>query len=229
MKYLFWLKSPEVIFMQRVVAVLFFSLACAILALAQDNPTAELTGAYQFSRFYGVNVPAGSDVSVNVPLNKWFGAAGDFGVFTKSESGVTATVYTYGGGPQFTLRTPKVQPYFRFILGAAHGTASGFGFSGSTNAFFWAPGGGADFFVSDHVSFRLGANYPSVRKYGVTADGIQALVGITYKFGNFGERKSARKTQTPPVGRPDNVSPLCIEWTTDVNGNSKCTKFQGQK
>jgi hypothetical protein len=183
--------------MKHSLIVLFILLAT--FALAQEKPaTVEVTGAYQFTRVVDVNVPAGWDASVNVPANKWFGVAGDFGGFSKSEFGVTATVYTYGGGPQFTLRTRNVEPYFRFILGGAHGTASGFGLSEGTNAFFYSPGGGADFRISDRTWFRLGANYPSVRKFGVTANGIQAVVGITYKFG--GRRETAANTTAPPTG-----------------------------
>ncbi len=160
-----------------------FILLVSVVSLAQDKPIAEITGAYQFTRLYGVNVPLGWDASVNVVANDWFGFAGDFGGATKSQSGVTGTLLTYGGGPQFTLRTASVEPYFRLTFGAAHVSASGYGFSGGTTAFLLSPGGGADFRISNHIWLRLGANYPFARKNSVTVDGIQALVGVTYHFG----------------------------------------------
>jgi hypothetical protein len=157
----------------------------------------ELTGAYQFLRSYSVNVPLGWDASANWSANNWFGVVGDFGGATKSQSGISGTLYTFGGGPQFTLRTSNVQPYFRTVIGAAYGQASGFGLSGSTTAFLVSPGGGADFRISDRMWMRLGANYPVVRKYGVTGDGIQVLVGITYKFGRKHESVSLASGPTP--------------------------------
>jgi hypothetical protein len=218
----------------KLIGTCLVLLFVSLNALSQGKPSVELSDTYMFTRTFGVNVPIGEDTSVNVPVNNWFGATGDFGVFSKSIDGVTATMYTYGGGPQFTLRTPTVQPYFRFILGGAHATAAGFGLSGSANAFFWSPGGGADFRITDHVWLRLGANYPSVRKFGETFDGIQALGGITYKFGNIGKDVKPRRAAKSSFGKPDaerptDVSPMCIEWTTNVNGESKCTKWEGQK
>jgi len=178
------------------LAVLCTSFCC----LAQEKPTIEVTGTYQFLRSDGLNVPAGWDASVNVPTNSWFGFVGDFGGATQSVSGVNATLYTFGGGPQFTLRSRDIEPYFRFVLGAAHADSSGYGFSGSVTGFLVAPGGGADFRVSDRLSFRLGANYPLIRKSGVTSDGIEALVGITYRLGR--KRQFANDvTQVPQVDR----------------------------
>lgn len=181
--------------MKKATSLLLFLLA-SVVSLAQDKPTAEITGAYQFTRLYGVNVPLGWDASVNIPANDWVGVVGDFGGATKSESGVTATLLTYGGGPQITLRTRSVQPYFRVVLGAAHVSESGYGFSGGTTAFLVAPGGGADFRISDRVWLRLGANYPLATKNGATVDGIQAIAGITYRFG--GTREVTRTTEHAP-------------------------------
>jgi Outer membrane protein beta-barrel domain len=176
--------------------VCLFVMLATCSSIAQDHAPLELTGAYQFLRSYNVNVPLGWDASINWSANNWLGVVGDFGGATKSQSGVTGTLYTFGGGPQFTLRTSNIDPYFRVVIGAAHGQASGFGISGSTTAFFVSPGGGVDFRASDHLWFRLGANYPVVRKFGVTADGVQALVGITYKFGHRREAASAGPNPT---------------------------------
>lgn len=200
--------------------------ACSLLVLllsivspAQDKPVAEVTGAYQFTRLYGVNIPLGWDASVNAPANNWFGVVGDFGGATKSESGVRATILMYGGGPQFTLRTPNVEPYFRLLLGAAHVGASGYGVSGGTTAFLLAPGGGADFRATDHIWFRMGASYPFARKNGVTLDGIQAVVGVTYRFGGRRETAVIRPGDTTPraTGPGMKVGALGIVVTTRQN------------
>jgi hypothetical protein len=176
------------------IGLLIFS---SLAASAQDKPPMEITGAYQFFRSYGVNVPAGWDTSVNVPTNNWFGIVGDFGGATQSESGVTSTLYTFGGGPQFTLRTHYAQPYFRLLIGAAHSDASGYGFSGNSTAFLVAPGGGADFRISDVISFRVGFNYPLVIEHGVAAThSVGAIVGITYKFGGRQNNDDTSSAQT---------------------------------
>src|ERR1700731_3471125 len=183
------------------MCISWFILLASIVSLAKDKnkPTAEVTGAYQFFRTNGVNVPGGWDASVNIPANHWFGVVGDIWGATQSDSGVSTTVYAAGGGPQFTIRTPKVAPYFRFVFGAGHGSTSGsaFGFnvSSGTTAFVMSPGGGADFRITDQVWLRLGANYPIERKDGVTLDGFQTIVGITYKFG--GRRETV---DTIPTG-----------------------------
>jgi hypothetical protein len=181
----------------KLTYISLFILLASVVSLAQEKPTAELTGAYQFLRLDSVNVPVGWNASANISANKWFGVVGDFGGATKSELGVTTTLYTFGGGPQFTLRSRNVEPYFRLVFGAAHLTASGYGLSGSTTAFLIAPGGGADFRISGHLWLRLGANYPVARKNGVTLDGIQTVVGLTYKFG--GRRETAGQATTQPA------------------------------
>lgn len=187
--------------MRKVASALLFLLLPVTASSAQDRPAPEVTGAYQFTRLYGLNVPLGWDASVNIPTNDWFGVVGDFGGATKSEFGIAATLLTFGAGPQFTLRIRKVEPYFRVVFGAAHGSTSLYGFSAS--AFLVAPGGGADFRISDHAWLRLGASYPLVRKYGATFDGIQALVGVTYTFGGRSKTTSAARNQTTNVPSSD--------------------------
>jgi hypothetical protein len=146
----------------------------------------------------------GFNASIVVPVNQWVGGVADFGGFTKSEFGVTASVHTYGGGPQFTYRAHNIQPYARFVLGAANLSASAYGLSGSTTAFYIAPGGGADFRVTDHVWVRLGANYFRFEKYGIVVDGVQSTVGVTYRFG------STFRESYPAIsnGKSTSVAPL---------------------
>ena len=162
---------------------LIFGVASSISSLGQQRPPIELTGAYQFFRAYNVNAPAGWNGSVHFPVNDWFGFVGDYGGGYKSEFGISTTLHTFGGGPQFTLRTHTVEPFFRVILGAAHGSVSTFGYSASDTAFMASPGGGANFRASDRIWLHLGVNYPVIHKYGYTADAIEADVGITFKFG----------------------------------------------
>lgn len=197
---------------QPAVIAVIILLSGMIVAQEPNRPGIEVTGAYAFLRTNSVNVPAGWDASVNIPANYWFGLAGDFWGATKSESGVRVTVYAGEAGPQFTIRTPKIDPYFRFVFGAGHGSTSGeiygFNVSGGTTAFVMSPGGGADFQVSDQFWFRLGANYPIERKYGVTLDGVQVIAGITYRFGGRHGRVESTSAKSAEIRVGDVSSPL---------------------
>lgn len=204
-------------------------ISLATVVFAQDKPLAEVTGAYQFNHLTfsadgqsaSTNVSAGFDASVNVPITRWFGAVGDVGRVWKTESAsvgtvqasATASIWTYGGGPQLTYRTPYVQPFARFILGEAHssvfGSVSGVnGFSGvsagaSVNTFFIAPGGGADFRITHNVWLHGGADYFRTSKNGVTANGVRAFGGITFVFGGRGEAQE----QTAPTSHSATPTP----------------------
>jgi outer membrane immunogenic protein len=174
-----------------------------VMSFAQYQPAVELTGNYHFTHLTlpaglgSTNMPAGFGTTVNVPINNWFGVVGDFGRFSKSNSltmgGVSAsgdlTILTFGGGPRFTYRTRSAwQPYFQFVLGGAHLTASGsiqgFGSSSSgTTAFMIAPGGGVQFKMSRSIWLNTGFNYLRASKYGYAINGFQPTVGVSFHFG----------------------------------------------
>lgn len=106
---------------------------------------------------------------------KNFGLVADLSGYkvTGLPSGVSANVFTYLFGPRFTYRgSEKVQPFVHALFGGAYasGSASGailngaiqpaqitttFNFSGNTNAFAMALGGGVDYKVAHHISLRL--------------------------------------------------------------------------
>jgi hypothetical protein len=220
--------------MRHVWAVVFClaMISLATVVLAQDKPLAEVTGAYQFNHLTAsadgvsasTNVSAGFDASVNVPITRWIGAVGDIGRVWKHESAsvgteqasATASIWTYGGGPQLTYRTPYVQPFARFILGDAHsgGSVSVTGIPGlsgvsgvsvgsSADSFFIAPGGGADFRITHNVWLHGGADYFRTSKYGATVNGVRVFGGITFVFGGRGEAQD----QTAPTPTSHSATP----------------------
>jgi hypothetical protein len=201
-------KSPRMYqFRQFNLQTVLLVTLIAVSSAAQEKPTAEVTGSYQFDHLtlsgsgasVSTNFPQGWDASVNLPILRWLGVVGDFGGIRKSESesftGIsasgTASVYTFGGGPQLTYRARGVQPFARFIFGDAHSVVSGsvqsifgnFSSSASVDSFFIAPGGGADFRITHNVWLRGGADYFRTSKYGATVNGIRAFAGITFVFG----------------------------------------------
>jgi opacity protein-like surface antigen len=84
-------------------------------------------------------------------------------------TGASATLFTYMFGPRFTYRgNEKFQPFAHVLLGGAHVSGSGSTlvatatsgipineFSGSSNSFAMAIGGGFDVKVANHVALRL--------------------------------------------------------------------------
>lgn len=189
--------------------LLLVILGLSLSALGQIGPT-ESTTVYQFSHFSAsgggssgsTNVPAGASTSINVPVLPWFGIVGDVGWMQKSASATVGSVgavgtgrlVTYGGGPQFTYRGKdrSIQPFGRFVLGGVRASADvsvaisgygGFSSSGTTTAFFIAPGGGADFRLTPHVWLRGGADYFHADKNGVSLDGVRVFGGVQFRFG----------------------------------------------
>jgi opacity protein-like surface antigen len=204
----------------------------ATIVVAQDKPLAEITGAYQFNHLSASvggqsesdNFPAGFDASLNVPITPWFGAVGDIGYVRKTYTAVadslsasaSASVWTFGGGPQLTYRNPRVQPFVRLILGEAHssvfasldGSLSGVSGGASTNSFFIAPGAGVDFKIAQSLWLRGGADYIRTSKDGVTLNGVRAFAGITFRFGGRGQGSGQDQRPSRPRTTPQEPQPL---------------------
>jgi hypothetical protein len=239
--------------LSAVLAALFTSVV-TVTSIAQDKPIAEVTGSYQFDHLTlsdngasaSSNVSRGWDGSVNVPILHWFGVVGDVGRVWKSEStlfsasgttisaSATGSLYTYGGGPQLTYRQSNVQPFARCLFGDAHssGFASvnsiggNFSVSSSTDSFFIAPGGGADFRITHNIWLRGGADYFRTNKYGATVNGIRAFGGITFTFGGTGASsdQQGRSQHSQPQRTTDagmNIAPLGITVTVGENTGAK--------
>lgn len=211
---------------------IIFVAILSVSALGQVAPT-EFTTTYQFSHLsqggYSINVPAGFSTGINVPVARWFGVVGDFSYMQKSESATvvgygfigtasgTAYVFSYGGGPQFTYRgkTANIQPFGRFLLGAATATASGtasvsgygsVSTSATSTAFFIAPGGGADFRASKNIWVRAGVDYFRAEKYGVATNGVRVMGGIQYRFGGAWSREAEQTTEPATANaRPEEL------------------------
>jgi hypothetical protein len=203
-------------------------IALATLMAAQDKPIAEVTGSYQFDHLKlsadgasaSANISRGWDGSVNVPILRWFGVVGDVGRLWESESALfnvsgtpisakaTASLYTYGGGPQLTYRKSYVQPFARCIFGDAHSSAFASVNStvvavssiASTDSFFIASGGGADFRITHNLWLRGGADYFHTSKFGATLNGIRAFAGVTFTFG--GRDSSSNQRGPSPQAQP---------------------------
>ncbi|MGA8432249.1 MAG: PDZ domain-containing protein [Candidatus Sulfotelmatobacter sp.] len=216
-----------------------FIFLTATLSVAQDKPIAEATGSYQFDHLSlsadgatgNLNLSRGWDGSVNVPVLRWLGVVGDVGRVWKTESALigaantsvsvsaTASVYTYGGGPQLTYRNRYVHPFARCIFGDAHSsifasvasTVGNVSAGASVDSFFVAPGGGADFRITHDVWLRGGADYLRTNKYGATVNGVRAFAGITFTFGGAGTSSGQRPERAQLPAQPVRAVGLKID------------------
>jgi hypothetical protein len=197
----------------RFLFVILLASLATLPCLAQDKPIVEISGAYQYDHLRlsadgdsaSLNLSRGLDGSVNVPVLPWFDVVGDVSRVWKTESyselglscgsytgcvggNVTASILTFGAGPQLTYRiNPHVQPFARFILGDARSSAgvslSGIGAGYSTNSFLITSGAGIDIRLVHNLWFHLGADWLHSSKDGVTVNGVRGLGGFKYTFG----------------------------------------------
>ncbi|MGA9208316.1 MAG: outer membrane beta-barrel protein, partial [Terriglobales bacterium] len=103
--------------------------------------------------------PEGFNLNGTYYFMKDVGLTGDFSYATKSFAGGTdAHLYGFNFGPQFKMRSGRLEPFAHALFGATHGSASGTG-SGSNpsdTAFSMKLGGGLDVAVAHHFAVRLG-------------------------------------------------------------------------
>jgi hypothetical protein len=155
-------------------------------ASAQEKPKAEVSVGYSYLRLggsNGVNQQGGS-TSIAANLNRWFGIVGDFGGYHAFSSGASLDTYTFLFGPRFSLRRQgRVIPFAQVLLGGAHVTASGGGFSGGTTPLAISGGGGVDLRVSQHLALRPQVDYLALRSQGATLNSVRASFGIVFRFG----------------------------------------------
>ena len=176
-----------------------FMIGCGLLLLAtvstraQENRGVEVSGNYQYVRFNpgsgasGVNCQGGSG-SFGAYLTSSVGVIGEFGAckVTGLPSGATAHEMNYLFGPRMYFHSRgKVFPFVQTLVGAERFSAglSGFG-SGSTNAFAWTAGGGADVTLTRHVSLRLiQVEYLYTHFSSASQSSLRLQSGLVWRFG----------------------------------------------
>jgi len=168
-------------------------LAALVLALlplslhAQSLPQADVAVNYSLLRVgtgngYTLN---GFSASAAYNINDWFGVVGDFGAY--HGAGFDLAVETYTFGPRFSYRkSQKIVPFAQALFGGSHASGSLGGFSaGSSNAFAFAFGGGADIVLgsSGKFAFRPQVEYFGFHSGGPTANAARISLGLVYHIG----------------------------------------------
>src|SRR5580692_5687082 len=130
----------------------------------------------------------GGQIEYNV--NRWLGAVGDLGGFLATSSGNGAFAgagFTYLFGPRVNFRRGRVTPFAQILFGGVRTTDGIAQSTGTENNFAMTAGGGIDFKVSRHVSFR-----PVQAEYFMTKipdglnnrqDNFRFGGGVVFRFG----------------------------------------------
>jgi opacity protein-like surface antigen len=171
-----------------LVTSLLLVLSC--LAIAQDNPKAEIFGGYQWTRVDtgvsgvdSVNLN-GWNASVSGYFTKYLGVSGDFSGAYGSPFGGSVKVHTFMFGPVVHFpNSSKITPFAHALFGGAHASGSGFGLSASDTGFSWAAGGGLDVNLNSRWAVRLAqADFLQTRIASLTQNNFRYSAGIVIKF-----------------------------------------------
>jgi hypothetical protein len=168
--------------MKNLAVLLLVVLSGAVVASAQEAPKGDFSLGYSYLRegfSDGVNAHGGG-ISGAGYVNNWFGIAGDFGVYRVSQNGITATTFTYLGGPRLSInRGGSVSPFVQALVGGDRISLEG----GSAHGFAWSTGGGVDFALSRHVALRPQLDYIGLRFANTTTHTARASISIVFRFG----------------------------------------------
>ena len=162
------------------LAVLIF--LGAISSLAEDAPKGDVATAYSFVHFGPGSNANGGSFSAAVNTNRWFGIAGDFGVYSESPT----TIFTFLAGPRLSLRERgQFTPYVETLIGDTHFTTTGLP---GTNGFTVLLGGGVDLGMSRSVALRPQFDYLAIRTGGSTLNTARISVGLAFRMGRLSRR-----------------------------------------
>jgi len=140
----------------------------------------------------------GADVSAFVNLNSWLGIGGDFlaefgSVTQHSIFGTSVDVdserYLYVFGPRITVwRSPEFRLFVQALAGGVHAHAEAsvgsFSQSASEDGFAAVAGIGADWRISDHISWRIiEADYVPTELDDFWQHNFRVSTGIVFTFG----------------------------------------------
>jgi opacity protein-like surface antigen len=166
------------------------------------------TGSPAFSTGTHLNLN-GWDLSVQQNINSWFGGIIDFsgGYGSRSvtlsqpggkQTGATfmPTLYTIGGGPQFSYRkNERIQPFSRIIAAAAQSdlnpnssitnalAANAPAPSTSDTAFALIVGGGVDYRLKTHAFLRVAGDYIHTSLFHQGENNFRVTAGIDFRIG----------------------------------------------
>ncbi len=154
----------------------------------------QLAVAYQYNRVNVTGTPFnthGANMTVTRYFGRWFGVDGQVGIGFHGNTGATTvppnlgvhSVFV-GGGPRLAYRgSGRMQPWAHFVIGLQDfrftQTA---GVLGNNKALGGEAGGGADFLLTRHFSFRVEADALGTRFFSMNQRHFLAISGIVLNF-----------------------------------------------
>jgi hypothetical protein len=150
------------------------------LAFAQDVPKYEFFGGASYVRVNptgldGVNT-SGWETSLNYNLGRHWGLKADF---SGHYCCAGEHLHTFLAGPQFSWRKDKATFFVHGLIGGAHVSAST-----SDRSVAWVAGGGFDWQLTDHWSWRVvQTDYLGTHFLASTQHNFRASTGLVVRFG----------------------------------------------
>jgi len=182
----------------KIVVCLLAVFSIAAIASAQDVPKLDVFVGYSYFRenpstsgVSSFNLHGGS-ASVAYNAKNWLSGVADFGGYHANNilgSGVDGTFSTYLFGPRISYRHhERFTPFAQTLFGVAHASGSGFGSSGTSNAFAASFGGGVDVKVFHRLSLRaaqveyLLTRFPETTTSRETQNNLRVSTGFVVHF-----------------------------------------------
>ena len=214
-----------------------FALCTILLAtsygIAQDYPKLELAAGYSYgsvdTQGYGTQRDAqGWSGSFVANMRRWVGLEAEvsdrrqnlnFG-FNGTPLTVNANYYSFVGGPRFAHRFGKVTPFVHGLFGldrspgyayTVYDASTGTSQTPYVSGFASVAGGGMDFVVNRHVSFRTQSDYfftHHLITLSSTPNNFRVQAGIVFTFGGSESAYARRHTTEPTVARLPLPSPI---------------------
>lgn len=139
----------------------------------------ELTASlYSYNQLDGVDFH-GAGGGIAVHLSKGFAIAGDFSL-NKAFDDANQELFSFRGGPRFTLRNGKASIFGQILVGGAHYRTD---FDTTRHAWAGGAGGGVDIAIKDWISYRaIQAEYfPAYFKdVGLVFHGAKLSTGFVF-------------------------------------------------
>jgi hypothetical protein len=152
----------------------------------QENKARWWGGIVDFSGTYGTK---------NIDLTEIFQKGGLVPPGVTVTERVKPSIYTFAGGPQFTYRRSKIQPFTRIMFGAAL-SRQGSNLlydqaivsstpAASVTAFALIAGGGADYVWKPFVSFRAAGDLVRTYFANEKQNNIRISIGVNFRIGRL--------------------------------------------
>jgi opacity protein-like surface antigen len=198
--------------MKKSITVIGMVVLFALTAAAQDVPQMETFLGYTYVRANSAtNVPAfsanGGSGQFVYNFNRWIAGVADIGAVHNGNIGgahLDSTITNFLFGPRVALRYSRLTPYFQTLFGGVYAASStkilvlnpadaqtvSARLSTSQTGFGMTVGGGLDFKITKHLSFRpIGLDYYLTRLQNLRSqtdnnqNNLRYTTGVNFTFG----------------------------------------------